>query len=137
MKMHTTNYFETFIEVAEDSKALQATRPPEKDKKTVARMQYELVANHPYQFTSDDIFFQVYADRNDLTKAEYPQARAQFFSKGQPCFRASPLTKTYGFGVHCNKEGKVALYEVGTEAYQSFLNDPGVKKVKAMRTAKK
>jgi hypothetical protein len=127
MKIHSTNYFDTFIEVAEDTKADFGTVPPTKEKKTVAEMQYELVAKNPYKFSSDDIFFQVFADRNDLTKAEYEKAREQFFSKGQPCFRASPLTKTYGFGIHCDKNGKVALYGMETEEYQSFLADNEIK----------
>jgi len=136
MKIHSTNYFDTFIEVAEDTKADFGTIPPSKEKKTVAEMQYELIAKNPYKFSSDDIFFQVFADRNDLTKAEYEKAREQFFSKGQPCFRASPLTKTYGFGIHCDKNGKVALYGMETEEYQSFLADTKIKKVKAMKSSK-
>lgn len=137
MKTHTTNYFDTFIEVAEDTKVDCGTKPPTKKTMTVAEMQYELVAKNPYKFTSDDIFFQVFADRKDLTKEEYKQAREEFFSKGQPCFRASPLTKTYGFGVHNDKNGKVALYGMDTEEYQNFLNDTKIKKVKAMRSTKK
>ena len=100
MKLHTTNYFDTFIEIADDSAADCGTVPPSKEKKTVAEMQYELIAKNPYKYTSDDVLFMVYAERNDLKKAEYKQAREQFFSKGQACFRASPLTKKYGFGVH-------------------------------------
>ncbi len=135
-KIHTTNYFDTFVEVAEDTKANCGTIPPAKDKKTVAEMQYELLVNNPYKFTSDDIFFQVFADRNDLTQGEYKQARQQFYSKGQPCFRASPLTKIYGFGVHSDNDGKVALYGVETEEYQKFLADTKIKKVKAMKSSK-
>ncbi|WP_207512417.1 DUF6157 family protein [Longitalea luteola] len=137
-KIHTTNYFDTFIEVAEDTKANRGTIPPSKgDKKTVAEMQYELIAKNPYRFTSDDVLFQVYAHRNELTKEEQKKAREEFFSKGQPCLRASPLTKTYGFGVHCDSNGKVALYGVETDRYQHFLSDRTIKKVKAMRTSKK
>jgi hypothetical protein len=136
MKVHSTNYFDTFIEVAEDTKAGCGIKPSSKNSKTVAEMQYELISKAPYKYTSDDIFFQVYADRNDLTKAEYKQAREHFFSKGQPCFRASPLTKTYGFGIHCNKEGKIALYGMETKEYQSFLTDEKVKKIKAMKSSK-
>ena len=96
-KQHTTNYFDTFIEVANDCKVLVGQVPVIKnDKKTIASMQFDLVSKHPYKYTSDDIFFQVYADRNDLTKNEYENARQQFFLKGQPCFRASPLTKQFG-----------------------------------------
>lgn len=100
----------------------------------MAEMQYEMIAKNPYKFTSDDIFFQVFADRKDLTKDEHGKARKEFFSKGQPCFRASPLTKTYGFGIHSDGNGKVALYGMETEAYQQFLANPEVKKVKAMRS---
>ena len=45
MKVHTTNYFDTFIEVADDTKADCGFISPKKDKKTVAEMQYELLAN--------------------------------------------------------------------------------------------
>ncbi|MES2628646.1 MAG: DUF6157 family protein [Bacteroidota bacterium] len=135
MKTHTTNYFDTFIEVAEDTKAASGTKPPEKgDSKTVAAMQYELLAKHPYKYTSDDVLFQVYADRNGLTSTEYPQAREQFFSKGQACLRASPLTKTYGFGVHSDEEGKIAIYGMESKEYERFVGDEGIKKVKAMKT---
>ena len=136
MKTHSTNYFDTFIEIAEDTKADSGIKPPTKDKKTVAEMQYELIAKNPYTFTSDDIFFQVFADRNDLTEAEYKRAREQFFSKGQPCFRASPLAKTYGFGIHNDSNGKIALYGMETKEYQQFLADTKIKKVKAMKSSK-
>ena len=136
MKGHTTNYFDTFIEVAEDTKANCGTKPPTKDKKTLSEMQYELIAKNPYKFTSDDILFQVFADRNDLTKAEYKQNREKFFSKGQPCFRTSPLTKTYGFGIHNNCEGKIALFAMETNEYQKFLADTKIKKVKAMKSSR-
>lgn len=136
MKIHSTNYFDTFIEVAEDTKADCGTKPPTKDKKTVAEMQYELVVKNPYKYSSDDVFFQVFANRNDLTKAEYKKAREEFFAKGQPCFRASPLTKTYGFGVHSNSEGKVAIFGMETEEYQHFLADKKCKKLRAMKSSK-
>jgi hypothetical protein len=136
MKPHSTNFFNTFIEVAEDTKAICGTKPPAKDKKTVAEMQYELMSKNPYQYTSDDILFQIFADRNNLTKAEYKQARTEFFAKGQPCFRTSPLTKTYGFGIHNNAAGKVAIYGMETEEYKKFLADEKIKKVKAMKSSR-
>lgn len=136
MKIHSTNYFDTFIEVAEDTKADFGKIPPSKEKKTVAEMQYELIAKNPYKFSSDDIFFQVFADRKDLTIAEYEKAREQFFSKGQTCFRASPLTKTNGFGIHSDKNGKVALFGMESNEYQIFLADKNIKKVKAMKSNK-
>jgi hypothetical protein len=80
--------------------------------------------------------FQVYADRNDLTKSEYKAAREQFFSKGQPCFRASPLTKRYGWGVHFDKDGKMAIVGSETPQYKKFLKDKSLTVVKAMRSSK-
>ncbi len=136
MKVHSTNYYNSFIEVAEDTKASCGTPPPAKEKKTVAEMQYELIAKNPYKYTSDDVLFRVFADRNDLTEAEYEEARLQFFSKGQPCFRASPLTKTYGFGVHSDSEGRVAVFGMETNVYQQLLTDNSIKKIKAMKSGK-
>lgn len=137
MKTHTTNYFDTFIEVAEDTKAGSGTKPPSKgDNKTVAEMQYALVARSPYKYTSDDILFRVYAERNDIPKEQHKEAREQFFSKGQACLRASPLTKTYGFGIHSNSEGKIALYGMETPEYEKLTKDTKVKKVKAMKSAR-
>lgn len=138
MKQHTTNYFNTLIEIAEDSPVETAEIPASKgETKTVARLQYELLAKHPYKYTSDDVLFEVYAQRNDLTRAEYKAARDTFFSKGQPCMRASPLTKRYGFGVHADQNGKIALYGAETADYNRLLKDGKIKKVKAMRTSKK
>ena len=135
---HTTNYFNTLIVIAADSKTAQGIIPVLKnDKKTIAFLQFELIAQNPYKFTSDDVLFQVFAFRNDLIASEYQQARNQFFSKGQACFRASPLTKQYGWGVHFNDEGKIAIYDGSSEEYQSLLDNPLVAKVRAMQNSKK
>ena len=137
MKVHTTNYHNTFILVAEDCPATSGEIPQLKgDVKTVANLQYELVSNNPYRFTSDDVFFQVFAERNNVMENESEKARAQFFSKGQPCFRASPLPKRYGWGIHCNHDGKVALYGCNTPEYRQLSEDKNMKVIKAMRSSK-
>ena len=138
MKIYTTNYENTFIEAAEDSPAIVGEIPKVKgDTKTVAASQFEIISKNPYKFTSDDVLFQVFADKNALTKSEYAAAREQFFSKGQACLRASPLTKRYGWEVHNDKDGKIALYGIETPEYQKFLKDKNLKVVKAMRTSRK
>lgn len=137
MKTHTTNYFDTFIEIAADCPLEKGEVPPVKgDKKTAANIQFEMIIKNPYKYTSDDVLFQVFADKNDLTEAEYEEARKQFFSKGQACLRASPLTKRYGWGVHSNHEGKVAIYASDTPEYERFVNDKGLTVVKAMRSSR-
>ena len=138
MKVHTTNYQNTFIEVAEDCPAANGEIPQQKgDKKTVANIEFDMISKNPYKYSSDDVLFQVFADKNDLTKSEYEKSREQFFSKGQACFRASPLTKRYGWGIHNNENGKIALYGMETPEYQKLSKDKNLKVVKAMRTSKK
>lgn len=137
MKLHSTNYTDTFIEVAEDTNATQGIVPPAKNKKTIAQMQYEMISQNPYKFTSDDVLFHIFAERNNLSEDERPQAREVFFSKGQPCFRTSPLTRMYGFGIHSNREGKIALYGMETSEYHFFLTDDKIRKIKAMKLNKK
>ncbi|MAU00456.1 MAG: hypothetical protein CL608_25215 [Anaerolineaceae bacterium] len=133
--MHSTNYFNTLIEIAEDSPATQGEIPPlTGSKKSVANLQFEMLHEHPYEFSSDDILFAVFATRKELPQEDLVEQRALFFSKGQPCFRASPLTKRYGWGVHSNEEGKIAIFGVESEAYQKFVTDDSVVKKKAMRS---
>ncbi len=137
MKTHSTNYYNTFIQIAEDCPALSGDVPPTKgDAKTVANIQFELIKHNPYQFTSDEVVFRVYADKNDLTKSEYKSARELFFSKGQPCLRASPLTKRYGWGIHYDKNGKMALYGSETKEYEKYSNDKSLKVIKAMKSSR-
>ncbi len=137
MKTHTTNYTNTFIAIADDCPVNFGEVPPTKaDAKSIAQLQFEMVKKNPYKYSSDDVFFQVYAERNDLTKAELPQARAAFFAKGQPCFRASPLTKRYGWGVHNDKDGKMALYGCETKEYKKFIADKSLVVVKAMKSSR-
>lgn len=99
-------------------------------------MQFEMVSKNPYKYTSDDILFQVFADKNGLTKSEYKEAREHFFSKGQPCFRASPLTKRYGWGVHHDKDGKMAIFGAESAQYKKLSKDKTLKVVKAMKSGK-
>jgi len=136
--MTTTNYINTFIAVAEDCPVNTAEVPTKKgEKPTVATLQYDMISKHPYKYDSDAVIFNVYAEKNDLTKMEMPAEKEKFFSKGQACLRASPLTKRYGWGVHSNEKGKVAIYAVESEEYAKLSKDKNLQHVKAMRSSKK
>ncbi len=135
--MHTTNYTETLIEIAPDCPVQQAEIPEDKEAKTIARMQYEMIESNPYEFSSDDVIFGIFAARNNIARASQKKARELFFSKGQACLRSSPLCKRYGFGVHHNAKGKIAIYPMESAEYKKLAGDPKVKKVKAMRSARK
>jgi hypothetical protein len=135
--MHTTNYFNTFIEVADDCPISFAEIPPIKSNgKTVANLAFEMLVENPYEFTSDDVLYRIYATRNEISQANPVAEREKFFSKGQPCFRASPLGKRYGWGVHSNSEGKIAIYAIESSEYKKLARDENLKHVKAMRSKK-
>ena len=135
--MGTTNYQGTFIQVAEDC-PVTAAEPPVAGNRgpTVASLQYDLLADHPYEFTSDDVLFGVHAIRTEIPDAEREAARAEFFAKDQACLRASPLGKRYGWGVHHDADGKVALVPVGSDRYRELAADPSLKQLKAMRSSR-
>lgn len=100
----------------------------------MANRQFDMVRQHPYQFTSDDVLFEVYAQKQDLTGNDKTEARNTFFSKGQPCFRASPLSKRYGWGIHSDAAGKIALVAVESDDYQKIVADESLQHTKAMRS---
>ncbi|MCB0641633.1 MAG: hypothetical protein KDC44_08335 [Phaeodactylibacter sp.] len=136
--MHSTNYYNAFIEIAEDSPVQAGEMPPQKgEQKSVANQQFEMLYDHPYEYTSDEVLFGVFAIRKEFPDGELDAQREHYFSKGQACFRASPLTKRYGWGIHSNAEGKIAMYGAETDEYQQFLADDSIKKVKAMRSKRK
>lgn len=137
MKQHTTNYHNTFIEIAEDCPATQSEVPPLKGKKkTIANHQFDLIHGNPYEYTSDDVLFTVFAIRKDIPETDWEAERKKFFSRGQACLRTSPLAKRYGWGIHSDATGKVALYAMESDEYQLFLSNPDVAKKKAMRSAR-
>ncbi len=130
MKLRTTNYIDTFIEVAEDCSKTTGEAPLAKEPKTAVQIEYELLINSPYQYSSDDILFESNGKRRGID-------REDFFSKGQPCFRSSALSKRYGWGIHCDKDGKIAIYGIESMEYQRLAADETIKPVKALRSSKK
>jgi len=131
--MHSTNYSNTFISVAEDCATELGSIPPEKPDPTIVRMQYELISENPYRYTSDEVIFMVHAAKKQIEPADLDAQRGTFFSKGQACLRASALGKRYGWGIHHDAEARVALYPRESEVYHRLSNDPNLKQVKAMK----
>jgi hypothetical protein len=106
MKVHTTNYINTFIAVAADCPSTTGEKPPVRgDKESIANIQFELLYKHPYQYTSDDVLFKVYAIRNNLTKTEMKEARAIFFLKDRLAFGFSFNQKIW-LGCSCRCQWK-------------------------------
>ncbi len=142
MPEHTTNYRNAFIAVAPDTKAGEAAVPPSRAEPSVAERTFRMIADAPYRYTSDDVIFTVHADRAGIPEADRAAARADYYSVGRACLRSSPLGKTYGWGVHADDDGRVALYGLGTPEYERLASgralegDEPVVVMQAMRSTR-
>lgn len=135
MAEHTTNYQSTFIEVSEDCPIEYGEEPPIAEDLSIAALHYRLISERPYELTSDDVLFETHALRKGLD-ADDADARAEFFSKGQPCLRSSPLSKRYGWGIHHDAEGRVALVSRDSENYATLAADPELAHTRGMRSSR-
>jgi len=131
------NYYDTLIEVADDCPATRGQVPRARGgKKTKASVEYELLVEHPYTYTEEDIAFEVHAVLHEIPRAGRPKEREKFLSKGHPHLRVSALAKRYGWGIHNDAEGKVALIAVQSPEYKRLKKDPRTTKVKAFRSSR-
>jgi Family of unknown function (DUF6157) len=137
-KIHSTNYQNTFIVVAPDCDAVCGTEPPSREPPSVAELTFRMIRDAPYAHTSDDVVFGVWATRNGVIGKARATARQAFFAKGQPCLRASDLTKKYGWGVHANADARIAVFGVETPEYRAFAKEKSTLSIKiAMRSTRK
>ena len=130
--MTSTNYQSTFITAAADRPAPSGEEP---EGTGVAAVQFAILANQPpYSMTSDDLLFQTERQRKGLSGSD--EERAAFFAKPQPCLRASPLAKRYGWGIHHDEQGRIALIARGSSDYERLSSSKELKIVPAMRNKK-
>src|SRR2546428_13337745 len=108
--MQTTNYHNTFIEVADDCPVTLAEAPPQRAEKTVANVHYDLLGGTPYRYTSDDVIFEAHRARNRISDDAVAAERERFFSKGQACLHSSLPVTRYGSRIHNDSERNVASY---------------------------
>jgi len=128
----------TFVTIAPDSTAVRAgfrpaTRP------TLHEIQHRLLTERPYHYTHETLCVAVRLVREgraDADADERAALQAEMFRKGQPCLRASALTKSYGYGAHYDPEGRIALYPVDSDEYRDFAADPSIQNTPAMRSRK-
>ncbi|MDP9739055.1 UNVERIFIED_ORG: hypothetical protein QFZ59_000885 [Bacillus sp. B2I3] len=132
------SYKNTLITISEDSKVSSAKVPVIRNEKpTIAYIEHELINNNPYKFTQEDVQFKTYLIKNQMEAENAAELREQFFSKSKACFRASPLVKNYGWGIHYNNQGKIAIYDVNSEMYNQLLKQDDITKLKGMRSKRK
>ncbi|MEV6316323.1 DUF6157 family protein [Streptomyces sp. NPDC051776] len=137
------NYYDTLIAVADDCPVTTSAVPPLRGgRKTVAVLQYEMIADPTERLTQEDVLFLSWLRRqpraDEITDAERASLRAEFFSRDQPCLRTSPLPKAYGFGLLFDTGGLVSLCPVESAEYQRIVaGEGGVRVVRAMRSARR
>jgi Family of unknown function (DUF6157) len=132
--MHTTNYIDTLITLSPDSKTVKSKVPDKEG--SVAAETWRMISAAPYALTSDDVIFGVFAMRKGIPADEQVKARAVFFSKGQACLRASPLVKQYGWGVHHDAKGRVALIAAESPEYAALSASHRLTRVPGMRSSR-
>ena len=134
-------YRNTFITVAPDSPVKAAVVPqPRGTGKPIHLLEYELLSEAPYQYTEEELQFKVHVLRQQISDEELDAHREklwrEFFSKSRACMRSSALPKKYGWGLHYNEEGKIALYPMESAEYAAFAENRAgnLKVIPAMRT---
>jgi hypothetical protein len=134
------SYVKTMIRIAPDSPTQTAIIPTPKDgQKTVAVLEYALLISEPYTYNQDKAQFAVHAMHENIPDAELEanlkDLYSEFIAKPRACFRQSLLPKQYGWGVHYDDQGRIALYAVNSPEYQRLTQLEGTKQLVAMRSS--
>jgi len=139
MENKTVGYIDTLIKVAADCPVSKSEIPVARNKTKPAHLlQYELLIQKPYAYSHEELIYQVHVLQKEIPESmletESENIKAELFSKGHPCMRASSLTKRYGWGAHYNQDGKIAIYPMESAAYQTLIDSGKVKIVPAMKS---
>ena len=120
---------------APDCPAPTAQVPPRKVKPSRASIEYDLLTGAPYAFDHRGFTHAVHRAMADA--AGKPALDFEtFHARGQPCMRASPLTKRYGWAAHYDAEGKLALVDPSGARYAALAADPDLPRRPAMRSSR-
>lgn len=120
------SYKNTFIKVSPDCPVTSSVDPQYKtSNKPIHVIQYELLSRYPYRYTHEQLLFEIHIRHKNIPADELETNRQQIwdalFSKSHACLRASQLPKKYGFGVHYDAEGRIAIYGMETPEYERFI----------------
>ena len=98
-----------------------------------------MLASEPGRWTQEDVLLASSPEvrgRRDLGEAELERLREEYFATPRACLRASPLPKTYGWGLHYDAEGRITLHAVDSAEYARLSQDPGLTQLRAMRSSR-
>jgi hypothetical protein len=115
---------EELIEIASDSPAIRGEEPPDSGtRKSIARISYEVLAENPYRFNEREFYHEVHVVRRGR-----PHLKIENYN-----IKRLALVKSYGWGIHRNSDGKLALVACESNRYKELQADPRVKRTKAYR----
>jgi len=131
-------YRSTFISVADDCSAEGGEVPPGeyRGKPTQAAQEFAMLHGHDFVHTMSEVQSSIWVERKgglELSEDEQEVLRAEYFSTGRACFRASPLAKRYGWGFVFDEEGRVALVASDSPEYEQHASDDTLDQLKAMK----
>jgi hypothetical protein len=133
-------YTNTFIAVAEDCRATTGEVPPDRAAgPTVASTQYAMLAAAPGRWTQEDVLLASspgMRGRAEVRAAERARLAEEYFAKPRACLRASPLPKSFGWGLYYDGEGRITLHAVDSPEYGRLSNDPSLTQLRAMRSSR-
>lgn len=137
------SYKNTFILISPDCPVREGIEPTSrKESKPVHVIQYELLTAHPYKYDYDELLFETHIRHKGVSESMLQDSRQEIwdslFAKKHACMRASALPKRFGWGIHYDAAGKMAIYGADTPQYRSFAESggKGIQLLYAMRSRK-
>ena len=130
------SYQNAFIRVAADCPAPIAAIPlPRGGKQTVASLQFNLLQRFPYTLTEEELLLKVFLLQRQIPEKDSRSHPAvlEFLAKPKPCLRASPLPKQFGWGVHYDAEGRIAIFARESAEYAELSRSEKLQQLMALR----
>ncbi len=131
-------YTNTFLSVAEDCRSATGLVPPDRaGAPTVAGIQHAMLAAQPGRWTQEDVLFAsspAVRGPADLGEEERERLWHEFFARPRACLRASPLPKTFGWGLHYDDGGRITLHAVDSPSYARLSAEESLTQLRAMRS---
>lgn len=109
-KLRLRTQQEELIEVAEDCAEKNAKEPPDRSPKTIMRIEYELLIENPYAYTEREFFHEVH-----VVHRKKPDLKIDSYN-----IKRCPLVQSYGWGIHRNRDGKLALVAIESNRYKEL-----------------
>lgn len=128
---------DTFIQIAPDCPAADGMVPESnRDLKPFHVAQFEVLSRHPYRYTYAELLCEAHARQNGLKGAECRRDGdlRQALLKKHPCPRTCALPKRFGWGIHVNGDGKLALHGCESDDYRRLAGDDKLQHVAALRS---